>query len=36
MAFVAFFSCIGDETRNEAKIGADWPGFIGEFEDFDA
>jgi hypothetical protein len=32
--FVAHFLCIGGKRGNEAKIGADWAGFIGDFEGF--
>jgi hypothetical protein len=32
--FVAHFLCIGGKRGNEAKIGADWAGFIGDFEYF--
>jgi hypothetical protein len=32
--FVSFFLGIGEETGNEAEIGANWADFIGNFEDF--
>jgi hypothetical protein len=31
---VTHFVCIGSETRNEAGIGSEKGGFIGEFGDF--
>jgi hypothetical protein len=36
MGLVSHFLCIGGKPGNEAKIGADWHGFIGKFEGFEA